>query len=202
MFTFFDLFWLLSHTSFISCRLLMPKSWSARRESDQAALLVSCLTICQMRMPCPPGGYIQLIVLDCGSGNKSTVKFETQVYLVAWWLWHPTPITEALVQFRREAKFILLMPWNWHIETMGRGITRLCASDVSWLLHNKGNWGCGNGGGGVCWRTVDGWWFFLTACVEICWRWIHWQRRVGCVGSQGSCLMARELYGSRMGYLP
>ena len=24
--------------------------------------------------------------LDCGNGNESTVKLETQLYLVAWWL--------------------------------------------------------------------------------------------------------------------
>ena len=26
------------------------------------------------------------LVLDCGSGNKLPVKFESQLQLVAWWL--------------------------------------------------------------------------------------------------------------------
>ena len=80
---------------------------------------------------------------------------------------------------------------------------RLCAGTVGWILQNEGNWGFGNGGAGVCWRTVeDGWWFFAIACVEICWRWIHWQRGVGCVGSQGSYLTVREPPWEQNGLLP
>ena len=49
----------------------------------------------------------------------------------------------------------ILLWQNWTVETMDRGITRLCADDVSWLLKNKKNWGCGNSGAGVCWWTVE-----------------------------------------------
>ena len=94
--------------------------------------------------------------------------------------------------------YLLLLPRNWRVETMDRGITKLCAGGFSWLLHNEGNCGCRNGGASVSWQTVeDGWWFFATACVEICWRWILWQKGVGCVSSQADCLRlnpgAREL---------
>ena len=92
---------------------------------------------------------------------------------------------------------------NWHVETMGSGIMRLCDGDASWLLQNRGGWGCGNSETGVCWRTVeDGWWISSTACVEICWSWDHWQRGVGCLGSQGSHLTARKPSwdGSRIGW--
>ena len=38
--------------------------------------------------------------------------------------------------------------------------------------------------------------------MEICWRWAHWLRKVGCLGSLGSYLIARKppWDGSRMGY--
>ena len=63
------------------------------------------------------------------------------------------------------------------------GITKLCAGDLSWLWQDVRNWGCGKAGAGVCWRTVeDWWWLFPAACVEICWRWVHKQRGVGSVG--------------------
>ena len=91
------------------------------------------------------------------------------------------------------------IPWGSHIyslllnKSMGRGITRLCAGDVSWLLQNDGKLGCGNSGTGACWRTVeDGWWIFSIAYVDTCWRLVHWQTGIGCVGSQGSYLTARK----------
>ena len=75
----------------------------------------------------------------------------------------------------------VLMQWNWCVETMGGEITSLCDGDVSWLLQNWRGWGCGSSGTGLCWQIVqDGWWISSTACVEICWRWVHRQRGVGC----------------------
>ena len=68
----------------------------------------------------------------------------------------------------------ILMQWNWRVETMGVGITSLCDGDVSRLLQNWPDWGCGSSGTGFCWQIVeDGWWISPTACVEICWRWVH-----------------------------
>ena len=55
----------------------------------------------------------------------------------------------------------------------------------------------------MCWWTAeDGWQISSTACVKICWRWVHWQRRVGYLGSQGSYLMARKppWDGNRLGW--
>ena len=53
--------------------------------------------------------------------------------------------------------------------------------------------GVGNSEIGVCWQTVeDKWSISSTACVEICWRWVHWQRGVGCLSSQDSYLMATK----------
>ena len=40
------------------------------------------------------------------------------------------------------------------------------------------------------------------ACVEICWGWDHWESRVGCVGSWGRNLMARELSWEQNGLPP
>ena len=38
-----------------------------------------------------------------------------------------------------------------------------------------------------------GWVVFLgSACVEICWRWVHWGNVVRCVSSKGRNLTARE----------
>ena len=38
--------------------------------------------------------------------------------------------------------------------------------------------------------------------MDICWRWAHWHRGVGCLGGLGSYLMARKRLcdGSRMGW--
>ena len=48
---------------------------------------------------------------------------------------------------------------------------------VSCLLQNEGKWGCGTGVAGVYLLTVgDGEWFFANPCVEICRRWINWER--------------------------
>ena len=72
---------------------------------------------------------------------------------------------------RGEVKFILLLPSNWRVETMGEG------DQDSWLLQNGGSWGCGNGGAGACWQTVeDGLWFFCNAFVWICWKWGTWEQ--------------------------
>ena len=94
---------------------------------------------------------------------------------------------------RRSCIYSVLSQRNWRVETMGSEIMRLCDDDASWLLQDGGNWGCGNSGTGACWQTVeDGWWTSSTACVEICWSWVHWQRGFGCLGSEGSCMMARK----------
>ena len=58
------------------------------------------------------------------------------------------------------------------MKMIGSGITRFCDSDVSLLLQNWGDWGCGSSGTGVCisgllrisgeslllpvWRSVEG----------------------------------------------
>ena len=50
------------------------------------------------------------------------------------------------------------MPRDYRVKTMGEGIAKLCAADVSRLLQNDGNLGCGNGRASVYCRTVeDGW---------------------------------------------
>ena len=102
----------------------------------------------------------------------------------------------------RSQTYSAFLQQNWRAETMESWIKRLCDGDVSWLLQNGGGWGYMNIGTGVCWQTVeDGWWISSTACVEICWRWVHWQRGVRCLGSQGSYLIARKppWDGSRVG---
>ena len=38
--------------------------------------------------------------------------------------------------------------------------------------------------------------------VEICWRWVHWQRGVGCLGIQSRYLTAREPPWERNGLPP
>ena len=39
-------------------------------------------------------------------------------------------------------------------------------------------------GSGFCWWTVVArWYFFGSACVEICWRCAHCQNRIECAGS-------------------
>ena len=89
--------------------------------------------------------------------------------------------------------YSILLWQNWTVETMGKGITRLCTGDVSWLLQNEKYWGCANSGTGVCWLTVaDEWWISSTACVAACWKWVHWQRGTGCLGGKGSYLMFRK----------
>ena len=97
----------------------------------------------------------------------------------------------------------VLLQRNLRVETMRSGITKLYDGDVSWLLQNWEDWGCGSSGTCVCWRTAeDGWWISSTACVKICWRWVHWQRGVGCLGSHGSYPMSRKppWDGNRMGW--
>ena len=64
----------------------------------------------------------------------------------------------------------------------------------SWLLQIERNWGCGNSGTSAlsdCWGWVVNL-FYCLCGVEKCWRWVHWQRGVGCLGSHGSYLMARK----------
>ena len=79
-----------------------------------------------------------------------------------------------------------LMPQNWHVKPMGVGNHEVMCRWRQLTLAGERNWGCANGGAGVSWQTVrHRWWFFATACVEIFWRWVHWQRGVRCVGSQG-----------------
>ena len=58
---------------------------------------------------------------------------------------------------------------------------RLCLGDLSLLLQNGRDRGCGNGGAGVCGKTVeDGLRFCTSLCVDL--------------------LEVGNLYGSRMGY--
>ena len=72
---------------------------------------------------------------------------------------------------------------NWYVKAMWEGGYKVCLGCISWLFKNKVNWWCGNGKATVCWLPlVNGWSFFAIACVEIGWRWVHWQRGVGCVG--------------------
>ena len=93
------------------------------------------------------------------------------------WNMLPTRQKIILTQFR------VINVVSRYTANVGRRFTRLCAGDVSWLLQNEGNWGCENGGAGVSWWTVEhGWWFFASAYVEICWRWVHWQRKCGLLG--------------------
>ena len=61
-------------------------------------------------------------------------------------------------------------------------IIRLCKGDVSWLLQSGRDWGCRNGGAGVCGQTVEDGWDSLL--MSVC-------------GSVGGC---GNFYGSGMGY--
>ena len=46
--------------------------------------------------------------------------------------------------------------------------------------------------------TCCGWVvIFGSVCVEIFWRWAHWESGVGCVGSEGRHLTAGSLHWSR-----
>ena len=45
-----------SNQANVLCRLLTAKSRSAKGASHLPAYMGSCLTICQMYLPCPPGG--------------------------------------------------------------------------------------------------------------------------------------------------
>ena len=67
---------------------------------------------------------------------------------------------------------------------------RLRAIDVSWLLQNEGNCGCGNGGAGVCRQIVQDWWRLFASGIAL--RQVHWQKGLRCVGIRGSYLTARN----------
>ena len=70
--------WATSHSE-ISCGLLMARFQTVRGASHQPAFIGSCLTICQMHLPCPHlvGGH------GCspgfGSRNKEILRFGTQL---------------------------------------------------------------------------------------------------------------------------
>ena len=68
----------------------------------------------------------------------------------------------------RSQIYSVLSQWNWHVERMRSGITRLCNGEVSWFLQNGGGWGCGNNGTSVCCQTVENAWVVnLFYCLAI-----------------------------------
>ena len=99
-------FELLTRSRKIKCRLLTAKSRSVRGASRQPASMGSMLTICQTCLPCPH------LVDGCGRSpgfsidNKQTVKSQTRLQVVAWWLWRRPPTAEASVRIPRKANCI------------------------------------------------------------------------------------------------
>ena len=94
-------------------RMLTAKSRSVRGASHQPAFMGSCLTICQMCLPCPLSGWIRIqswaLVVGINCKIKNPAVLGSMVVMVS-----------KFVICGYEAKFVLsYCPRNWRVETIG-----------------------------------------------------------------------------------
>ena len=126
----------------------MAKSRSTRGASHYPAFMVSSLTITQMRLPwgCSPGlWYWQWINREIWT---LILAGSVMVMSLSSHRWSP-----GLAPHRCQS-YSVLLPRKSPVQLMAE-IMRLCIGYVGWLLQNGRDWGCGNGGAGVCGQTVE-----------------------------------------------
>ena len=209
-------------------RIISAKSRSARGASHQPAFMGSSLTIGQICLPCPPSGQIRLnpgawwgkgkyLVQCLGSGicmsrvshglwcseqincqTRNSILIGSMVVMAESF---PSGSPRSIL--RKHQITFWLLPRNQSIKAMWERGHEVMSKWRQMTLKGIGELRIQERRSQCLLADCCGWAVILCYCLGgICWGWAHWQKEVGCVGSQDRKLTAREPLWKQNGLPP